>query len=98
MDALCQVGNKSPPKSPNPYRGLHLLHTFRGWIELYLTSHNFWDNMSFTLQLCLGFVFSVDLLPILSLTDIPAKPVRYPIAEADLYMLTLCPLTYILLM
>ena len=30
MEALCQVGDKSPPKPPNPYKGLQLLHVHRG--------------------------------------------------------------------
>lgn len=46
MEALCQVGNKSPPKPPNSYKGLYLFHILRGWISLYLISDNFWDNLS----------------------------------------------------
>lgn len=45
MEALCQVGNESPPKPPNP---LYLFHGLRGWMDLHFINHSLWDSMHFT--------------------------------------------------
>lgn len=48
MEVLCQVGNKSPSKPQNFYKDLHLFHILREWINLYLISHSFGDNVDLT--------------------------------------------------
>lgn len=97
MEVLCQVWNESPPKPPNPCKGLHFFHIFRGWIGFHLINHSFWDNPCLfstkqfpkTLQQFLGLWFSVDSLPILSLINVPIESAKCPAAEVSLHVSTL---------
>ena len=94
MEALHQVGNKSPPKPPKPYESLHLFHILRGCPlsimasgTMYL-SPNQMTPRSFTVVpgtwISCGFIHII-----VSLTDVPAKSAECPAAEASLYMSTL---------
>lgn len=91
MEALCQVGNKSALKPPNPYQGLHLFYllmvgqactlaiTAFGTIRVLpdqITPKILWQY--------LGFEFPVGPLFILSLVDALTKPARHPAAEVSL--------------
>lgn len=97
MEVLCQVWNESPPKPPNPCKGLHFFHIFRGWIGFHLINHSFWDNPCLfstkqfpkTLQQFLGLWFFVDSLPILSLINVPIESAKCPAAEVSLHVSTL---------
>lgn len=45
MEALCPGENRSRSKPQNFYKGLHLFHVLREWINLHFINHSFWDNM-----------------------------------------------------
>lgn len=46
MEVLCPVGNKSAPKTPNPYKILHPFCILRGWMSLHLVFNHFFRSKS----------------------------------------------------
>ena len=44
MLVLCQVENKSLPKTLNPYQAWYIIHIIRVWIAFHFINHNFWDK------------------------------------------------------
>ena len=85
----CQVENKSPWTPSNPFKGLHLFYSFRGWISCILLN-SFgdntclsWQNDFWNLQQCLGLEFSVVSPPIFSTEGVLVKS-AYLASEASL--------------